>query len=83
MITIHSHFSTIAEVHILVCEFLVTFSAVSDAKLMSVIANVQGIATLNRLLDWNSYTYCSITSVGHACFFTAYSYILLISVSVT
>ena len=50
------------------CEFRVRFSAVSVAELMSVIANVQRIATVNRLLDWTSYTYCSVTSVGHACF---------------
>ena len=83
MIPIYSQFSTIAEVHKLVCKFQVTFSAVSDAKLMGVIANVQGIAIVNRSHDWTSYTDCSVTSVGHACLFTMYSYILvLISVIV-
>ena len=83
MINISSHFSTIAEVHILVCELQVTFSAISDADLMGVIANVQGITKVNRSLDWTSYTYCSVTFVGHACLFTTYSYILvLISVIV-
>ena len=51
---------------------------------MGVIANVQGIVTMNRSLDWILYTDCSVTSVGHACLFTAYSYMLvLISVIVT
>ena len=42
---------------------------------MGVIANVQGIVILivNRSLEWISYTDCSVTSVGHACLFTAYS----------
>ena len=48
---------------------------------MCVIANVQGIVIVNRSF---SYTDCSVTSVGHACLFTAYSYMLvLISVIVT
>ena len=51
---------------------------------MGVIANLQGIVIANKSLDWISYTDCSVTSVGHACFFTAYSYMLvLISVIVT
>ena len=51
---------------------------------MGVIANVQGIVIVNRSLDWISCTDCSVTSVGHACLFTAHSYILvLISVIVT
>ena len=54
MITIYSPFSTIAEVHKLVCEFRVTCLAVSDAELMGVIANVQGIVIVNRSLDWIS-----------------------------
>ena len=38
---------------------------------------------MNRSLDWISYTECSVTSVGHACLFTAYLYMLvLISVIV-
>ena len=41
---------------------------------MGVIDNVQGIVIVNRSLDWTSYTDCSITSVGHACLFTAHSY---------
>ena len=50
---------------------------------MGVIADVQGIVILNRLLDWTSYTDCSVTSVGHPCLFTVYSYMLvLISVIV-
>ena len=50
---------------------------------MGVIANVQGIVIVNRSLDWISYTDCSVTSVGHVCLFTAYSYMLvLISVIV-
>ena len=50
---------------------------------MGVIANVQGIVIVNRSLDWTSYTDCSVTSVGHACLFTMYSYMLvLISVTV-
>ena len=85
MITICSCLSTIPEVHKLVREFRVTpFSCYSDAELMGVIANVQGIVIVNRSLDWISYTYCSVTSVRHACLFTAYSYMLvLISVIVT
>ena len=60
------------------------FSAVSDAELIGVLAKVQGIVIVNRSLDWTSHTDCSITSVGHACLFTAYSYMLvLISVIVT
>ena len=50
---------------------------------MSVIANVQGIVIVNRSLYWSSYTDCSVTSVGRACLFSAYSYMLvLISVIV-
>ena len=50
---------------------------------MGVIASVQGIVIVNRSLDWTSYTDCSVTSVGHACLFTVYSYMLvLISVIV-
>ena len=46
---------------------------------MGVIANVQGIVIVNRLLDWNSYTDCCVTSVGHACLFnTAYLYMLVL-----
>ena len=45
---------------------------------MGVIANVQGIVIVNRSLDWISYTDCSVTSVGHACLFTAYSYMLVL-----
>ena len=57
--------------------------AVSDVQLMSVIANVQGIVMVNRSLDWTPYTDCSVTSLGHACLFTVYSYMLvLISVIV-
>ena len=53
-------------------------------ELMGVIANVQGILIVKRSLDWTSYTDCNATSVGHACLFTAYSYMLvLISVIVT
>ena len=38
---------------------------------------------MNKLLDWNSYADCSITSVRHACLFIVYSYMLvLISVIV-
>ena len=59
-------------------------SAVSDAELMDVIANVQGdVIVNNRSLDWISYTDCTVTSVGHACLFTTHSYMLvLISVIV-
>ena len=39
-------FNTIAEIYKLVCEHL---SAISDAKLMGVVANVQGIVIVNRL----------------------------------
>ena len=39
---------------------------------MDVIANVQGIAIVNRSLDWILCTDCSVTSVGHACLFTTY-----------
>ena len=70
MIIICSHFSTIAEVHKLVCECRVTsFNCYGDAKLMGVIANVQGIVIVNRSLDCTSYTDCSVTSVGgiHVC----------------
>ena len=53
-------------------------------ELMGVIANVQGIMIVNRSLNWISYTDCNVTSVGHACLFTAYSHMLvLISVIVT
>ena len=45
---------------------------------MDVIANVQGIVIVNRSLDWTSYTDCSVTSVGHACLFTVYSYMLVL-----
>ena len=51
---------------------------------MGVITNVQGIAIGNTSLDWILYIDCNVTSVGHACLFTAYSYMLvLISVIVT
>ena len=51
---------------------------------MGAIANVQGIVIVNGSFDWISYTDCSVTSVGYACLFTAYSYLLvLISVIVT
>ena len=49
MITICSHFNTIAEVHMQVCECQV-LSAVSDTELVGVKANVQGIVILNRSL---------------------------------
>ena len=50
---------------------------------MGVIANVQGIVTVNRSLDWTSYIDCNVTSVGHTCLFIVYSYMLaLISVIV-
>ena len=45
---------------------------------MAVIANVQGIVIVNRSLDWTSYTDYSVTSVGHACLFTAHSYMLVL-----
>ena len=45
---------------------------------MGVIANVQGIVIVNRSLDWTSYTDCSIASVGHACLFAAYLYMLVL-----
>ena len=45
---------------------------------MGVIANVQGIMIVNKPLDWTSYTDCSVTSVEHACLFTAYSYTLVL-----
>ena len=45
---------------------------------MGVIANVQGIVIVNRSLDWISYTDCRVTSVGHACLFTAYIYMLVL-----
>ena len=47
---------------------------------MGVIANVQGIVIVNRSLYWTSYSYtdCSVTSVGHACLYTTYSYVLLL-----
>ena len=58
-------------------------SAVSDAELMGVIANVQVNVIVNRSLDWIAFADCSVTSVGHACLFTTYSYLLvLISVIV-
>ena len=39
---------------------------------------------MNRSFDWISYIDCGVTSVRHACLFTAYSYMLvLISVIVT
>ena len=47
-------------------------SAVSDAELMGVIANVQGTVIMNRSLDWTSYTDCSVTC---ACLLTTYSFI--------
>ena len=51
---------------------------------MGVITNVQGIMIVNRSLDWISCTDCNVTSVGCACLFTAYSYMLvLISVIAT
>ena len=57
--------------------------AVSDAELMGVIANVQGTVIVNKLLNWISYTDCSVTSIRHACLFPAYLYMLvLISVIV-
>ena len=38
---------------------------------------------MNRSLDWTSYTDCGVASVGDACLFTTYSYMLvLISVIV-
>ena len=50
---------------------------------MGVIANIQGIVIVNRSLYWTSYTDFSVKSVGHACLFTVYSYMLvLISVIV-
>ena len=51
--------------------------------MLGVTTNVQGIVIVNRSLDWITYTDCSVTSVGHACLFTTYSYMLvLISVIV-
>ena len=60
------------------------FKAVSDTESMDVIANIQGIVIVNRSLYWTSIaTDCRVTSVGHACLFSTYSYILvLISVIV-
>ena len=52
--------------------------AVSGADLMDVMANVQGIVIANRSLDWTSYTDYSATSVGHACLFTMYSYMIVL-----
>ena len=50
---------------------------------MDVITNVQGIVIVNRSLDWTLYTDYSVASVGHACLFIMYSYMLvLISVIV-
>ena len=46
-------------------------SAIKDVELMSAKANVQGLMIVNRLFDWISYIDCSVTSVGHACLFTA------------
>ena len=66
--------------------FTVHLSAVKNAEFMGVIANVQGIVIVNKshALDWISYTDYSVTSVRHACLFTAYLYMLvLISVIVT
>ena len=62
----------------IVCECRITSLAVSDTELMEVIANVQGIVIVNRSLDWTSYTDCSVTSVGHACLFIVYSYMLVL-----
>ena len=45
---------------------------------MGEIANVQGVVIVNRSLDWTSYTGCSVTSVGLACLFTTYSYMLVL-----
>ena len=46
-------------------------------------ANVQEIVIVNRSMDWTSSTDCSVTPVGHAACFIAYSYMLvLISVIV-
>ena len=45
---------------------------------MGVTVYVQGIVIVNRSLDWTSYTDCSVTSVEHACLFTAYSYMLVL-----
>ena len=60
MIVICSRFSTIAEIHKCV-NVKYHLSAVSDTnyiyKLMSVIANVQGIVLVSRLLYWTSYSY--------------------------
>ena len=55
MITNCSHFSTIAEKHKCVNPRQ-HLSAVSDAQLLMVIANVQGIVIVNRSLYWTSYT---------------------------
>ena len=76
MVTIRSHFSPIAEVHKCV-NARYHLSAVSNTNLMGVIANVQGIVIVNRSFYWTLYTDCSVTSVEHACLFTACSYMLV------
>ena len=83
MITNCSHFTTIAEVHKCL-NARYHLSAVSDTELMGVIVNVQGIVIVNRhFIGLHKATDCSVTSVGHACLFAAYSYMLvLISVIV-
>ena len=86
MITICSHFSIIAEAHKCVNaeKYLL---AVSYTELMSV-ANNQGSRNCDSgQVTFLDFTYvaadCSVTSVGHAFLFTAYSYMLvLISVIV-
>ena len=46
---------------------------------MGVIANVQGIVIVNSsLIGLHTATDCSVTPVGHACLFTAYSYMLVL-----
>ena len=50
---------------------------------MGVITNVQGTVIVNKLLNWTSYTDCSVTSIRLACLFSAYLHMLvLISVIV-
>ena len=46
---------------------------------MGVIANVQGIVIMNsHFIGLYIATDCSVTSVEHACLFTAYSYMLVL-----
>ena len=83
MITICFHFSTIAEVH-KYANAGYHLLAVSDAELMGIIANNQGIVIVNRsFIGLHIATDYSVASVGHVCLFTTYSYMLvLISVIV-